>query len=83
MMWHQYKRETDECVSGEYQQINDGDADNDNEEEGEKTLAETLTITANVFIVFCIGLGYPTAVLPIFLAETTSESVVAPAGELM
>jgi len=74
MMWLQYKNENSAGAAAIEDQENEED---DKEDEARETsLVETIVNLGNLFIIMFIGVGYPTAVLPIYLAETTSEYVV-------
>ena len=71
MMWLQYKNENSAGAAAIEDQENEED---DKEDEARETsVAETIVALGNVFVILSIGVGYPTAVLPIYLAETTSE----------
>ena len=71
MMWLQYKNENSGAAAAIEDQENEED---DKEDEARETsVAETIAHLGNVFVITFIGVGYPTAVLPIYLAERTSE----------
>ena len=73
-MWLQYKNEN--SAAGAAIEDQENEEDDKEDEAAEQSLAETIVGLGNVFIVIFIGVVYPTAVLPIYLADTTSEYVV-------
>ena len=72
-MWLQYKNENSGSIAVEDQENDD---DNNEDEAPKRSFVESIVVLGNTLIIILIAVGYPTAVLPIYLAEKTSEYVI-------